>query len=536
MRLAISSSVLFSIGPSEIELVFDAFHVPSILYAVYSALLYLLARRPLRPLLSKVVFSADAAWVALLILFSDNISLAFLFLFSTVITAFQWSFLASLRLTLLAANFSAATGFMKVLLGADLEHHEIVLPPLYLVVFGYLLACWGARELAARRRLVLLKEISRLSNPRFGVDRIVGTTMERLRSFYDADTCLIVASDSASDTYTLRRASTCDPERASQADAIPAETAQMLLALPRHQAVTVSSSRLPFERWQLPAVRQYVYDISESRRVVSAAPIDDMLIAALDTRAFISVPLHYRDGTFGRLYLTRARGRGFSHADMSFLLQVIEQMLPVIENIRMLDKLASNAAAEERRRLARDIHDTMVQTFIGYQLGLAAVRERIDAGVGDLADNTTQLMATTDQIITTLRSYIHRIPSGYEHEGVLLDAVSRFVGTFYETTQIEVQVEATEDLRINDRLAAEVFQMIVEGLSNIRRHTRAACASIGLTRQDDYLRLQIGNDGATAPVRFIPRSISERAAALGGWARVDHIVGVGTQVIVEIPL
>ena len=57
-----------------------------------------------------------------------------------------------------------------------------------------------------------------------------------------------------------------------------------------------------------------------------------------------------------------------------------------------------------------------------------------------------------------------------------------------------------------------------------------------LTRHDDHLRLRIANDGAAAPARFIPRSISERAAALGGQARVDHVAGLGTQVIVEIPL
>jgi signal transduction histidine kinase len=129
------------------------------------------------------------------------------------------------------------------------------------------------------------------------------------------------------------------------------------------------------------------------------------------------------------------------------------------------------------------------------------------------------------------------MPGSNELQVVLLYAVGRFAGTFSVATQIEVQVEAAADLRINDRLAAEVFQMVVEGLSNIRRHTRAACASIELTRQNDCLRLQIVNDGAAAaPLGFIPRSISERAAALGGQAHVDHIAGVATQVTIEIPL
>src|SRR5262249_42860520 len=140
--------------------------------------------------------------------------------------------------------------------------------------------------------------------------------------------------------------------------------------------------------------------------------------------------------------------------------------------------------------------------------------------------------------IASLRGYVRQLPAGGSRESVLLAAVQRFVASFTETAHIAVQVEAASDLRINDRLAAEVFHMIVEGLSNIRRHTHAACANIGLARQNDSLILRIVNDGTdvVAPARFIPWSIAERAAALGGQARVEQVVGGGTQVTVEIPL
>ncbi|HEX5689390.1 MAG TPA: hypothetical protein VFX76_05280, partial [Roseiflexaceae bacterium] len=305
MRLAISSSVLFSIGPSEIELAIDAFQVPSVLYALYSALLYAVAHRPFRPSISKILNSADVGWVVLLILCSDNVSLAFLFLFSTTIAAFQWGFRAALRLTLFAASFSALAGLAKALWGADLAHHEIVLPPLYLVVFGYLLACWGAREIAARRRLVLLKEISRLSNPRFGVDRIVGSTMERLRDFYDADTCLMVAAEQSDDTFVLRRASAGALERACQAEVIPADTAQLLLSLPGEYGVIFSSGAQLFERWRVLPVRQYVFDIARGRRVSDAPPVAEALSATIDADSFVSVPLRHGESAVGRLYLTR---------------------------------------------------------------------------------------------------------------------------------------------------------------------------------------------------------------------------------------
>jgi signal transduction histidine kinase len=91
-------------------------------------------------------------------------------------------------------------------------------------------------------------------------------------------------------------------------------------------------------------------------------------------------------------------------------------------------------------------------------------------------------------------------------------------------------------LYISDRLAAEVFQMIVEGLNNVRRHTRAAAAGVELARRSDYLILRIFNDGVETPTHFMPRSIAERAASLGGRVQVEQATGGSTWVTVEIPL
>jgi signal transduction histidine kinase len=75
--------------------------------------------------------------------------------------------------------------------------------------------------------------------------------------------------------------------------------------------------------------------------------------------------------------------------------------------------------------------------------------------------------------------------------------------------------------------------MIVEGLSNIRRHTQSERAFIGLECQDGRIIMRIENDGS-APKPFNPRSISERAEALGGRAYVETFGDYGTSVIVEV--
>jgi signal transduction histidine kinase len=496
----------------------------------------------------------------------DDSITAFLFLFPVLVAAFRVGFAAALRLTLVAAILLVAIGSFKelgdALVGSgglriatssatirsfeeagdvrritDLRLPEMLLPPIYLLVFGYLVARWGDREITSKRRLVLLKEITRLSNPRFGIDRMLGTMMERLRAFYDAEACLTIVIDPASNEYLLRRTDRLAPERASDATPLPAETAQLLLAPPLDQSIIYLGAPRVWER-SFPEASFYLNDIHKSQRTAVAPALNEALIAMVDAESFISVPLQGPHSTIGRLYLTGARRRAFAPADVGFLLHVIEQIVPVIENIRLVDQLASSAAEEERRRLARDIHDNVIQPYIGFQIGLAAVSQKLHAGDNDITNDIAQLMAITSQGIGTLRGYVHRLPTAGERESVLLAAMRRFVATFTEATHIAVRIDAALDIFINDRLAAEVFQMVVEGLNNIRRHTRAANASIGLAYQNDCLIVRIINDctDVATPARFIPRSIAERAAALGGQTRVEYVAGGSTQVTVEIPL
>jgi len=238
----------------------------------------------------------------------------------------------------------------------------------------------------------------------------------------------------------------------------------------------------------------------------------------------------------GRLYLTATRRDVFDDSDVDFLLQVINYFTPVIENIRLVDRLASDAAEVERRRIAHDIHDSVIQPYIGLQIGLTAVCQKLEAGDTNAINDIKRLNEQIATVVANLRSYMHGLTSSGEYENILVPSVRRFAATFAETTGIAVQVEAASDMHLNDRLSAEVFQMVIEGLSNIRRHTHAMQASIILAHRDNHVVLMIedqGINGSATP--FSPRSITERATTLGGRVRIDQHED-GSTVIVEIPL
>ena len=101
-----------------------------------------------------------------------------------------------------------------------------------------------------------------------------------------------------------------------------------------------------------------------------------------------------------------------------------------------------------------------------------------------------------------------------------------------------MSVDVGHAVALNDRLAAETFQMLVEGLSNVRRHTESRAISVRLGAVEQRLRLEIEDrETAGRPFsEFVPRSIAERAHALGGTASVRPAAEYGSVVTVEIPL
>src|SRR5205085_9151858 len=152
------------------------------------------------------------------------------------------------------------------------------------------------------------------------------------------------------------------------------------------------------------------------------------LAARLEMESFVSVPLHYRGKAVGRLYLAARRGV-FDSSDVDLLMQVVEQMMPVIHNIRLLARLASNAAEQERQRLARDIHDSVIQPYIGLQYKLAAIRNKIAAG-GDVSDEIERLFQITVNEVTGLRGFVRGLKGEDGREGNFLSAVRRFAAQF----------------------------------------------------------------------------------------------------------
>jgi signal transduction histidine kinase len=274
----------------------------------------------------------------------------------------------------------------------------------------------------------------------------------------------------------------------------------------------------------------------------------DKLASMLEAHRYLSVPIYYRHQPVGRLYIVDGPNR-VDTTDMDFMLQLMDHVAPVMENIRLIDNLASDAAEQERRRIAHDIHDSVIQPYLGLQFGLSALVQQLEAGNSGIRNNVQELLELTNHELAELRRFVWGLRATEERGDILLPAIERFAERFSLVTGIKVDVAAYGKVKVNDRLAAELFQIVAEGLSNVRRHAFCRDARVEISCKDSLLLLQIKNsrprganpegeraDSPDGIKSFRPHSIAERAASLGGETQVFVDEKDYTVVSVGIPL
>ncbi len=530
LLLAASGLGVIYLVPTEPDRFVPVTYTALVLYTLFSASVYVaqLRGRELRFMLDWGHWIDIGCYTLLITLSSGTNSIFFFGYFLPILSAsFRWGFVSGMRVALVAAVstilFTALGAFTSI---PTWEPQRYLIRPAFLLTLGYMIARWGEQEIALKRRLELLRTLATSANPRFGMNRTLGQMMYALMQHFGADRCALILHEDASAERTLRRCSRDDPESAAFPQELPESAARLLLGLPAAAIVLHE-----------PAGSRTV-DVVTGERSPEHCEACEAIAVALEATFFVSVPLAYRDRDLGRLFLGADRPWRLDDAETRFLLHAVGQALPVIENLRLVTQLAAAAADDERRKIARDIHDSVIQPYVGLQIGLSGLRQKLAAGTGaDLSEDVDRLLELTSLGIADLRLQVSALKQGGSPGVSLVPAVRRFASRFSEVTGIAVEVEAREDLRVADRLAAEAFQMVAEGLSNVRRHTQSALARVGLALENGALHLRIENPAGPDPCApFTPKSIAERAAALGGGATVLAGVAGATVVQIEVPL
>ena len=534
--LAFSALVTVWIDPSAIKRLVELTFNSLAIYCTFSVIVTAVSYRANWPRPERAVHWVDVFFYAYLIALSGGSSSFFYlgFFYSILVASFVWGFREGVSVTVVSLVMVTAAGLMSVPAGDQPELGHTVTRATYLFVFGYIISYLGGYEGLLRRRLALLKEINNIWHPRLGVDYVHGLHLDRLLEFYGAKSCVLVLRRATPALhYLMYCASRGKPGQSGTPSNVAESAASALLRLPDSLAAFFHD---PAGSWWRRWRGYSAYDFDLGARTTSFMADCAVWATLLDAQIFVTVP-YARGSTTGRLFLATDRG-GFTHADIDFLSQVSDAMSTIGENIYLMEELTTKAAAQERLTISRDLHDTTIQPYIGLKLALEALHR--EAGPGNaISGRISEIIDMTEMTVCNLRDYARILKEKKAIPGnFLVAAVQKQTDQLRRFYGINVEVHSDISPRLKGRLAVEAFQIISEGLSNVLRHTAAKNAFVTIHCEEARVLLEIGNEVRAAlngAATFVPRSIYERAQALGGGTVVEQRSNGYTVVQVTVP-
>ncbi len=201
--------------------------------------------------------------------------------------------------------------------------------------------------------------------------------------------------------------------------------------------------------------------------------------------------------------------------------------------------------AEERARIARDLHDGIAQGLYFLGLKLDLLRRQVSQNPQAVAEELKALKQTVQAYIQEVRRTIFALrPVDLEGLG-FRQAVQKYVAEFGEQTGLTIQLDLQGDLgTIPPVMEPQIFRMMQEALNNVAKHAQARRVRVGFdVTADGYLHLTVADDGiGFDPQQVVPNGkvglhqMRERVHALHGRMTLDSAPGQGTTLHIHIPL
>lgn len=260
--------------------------------------------------------------------------------------------------------------------------------------------------------------------------------------------------------------------------------------------------------------------------------------------AYLGVPMRAKGRACGVFSVLGKAEQIFSTDEITLLTSIADQIGVAVENARLYQQSRKLAISEERRRLARELHDSVTQSL--YSLTLfaeAGQRDLHDGKLDDVSSHLTELGQTAHNALNEMRVLLHELrPLALETEG-LLDAIQRRLDAVERKVGIKAYLIADHDLKLPSFVEQELYRIIQEALNNTLRHAFAKSVTVSIQITDNVLTVKIADEGvgfdsetATHKGGIGLESMQERAHCLGGELRITSVVGEGVTIFLNVIL
>ena len=255
----------------------------------------------------------------------------------------------------------------------------------------------------------------------------------------------------------------------------------------------------------------------------------------------IFVPLRVRGRATGTLMVANTKGGSRFDDTMIGLVETFaDQASVAIEYGRAQADVRRLELMDERERIAKDLHDGIIQSLFAVGMGLQGTA--LMAGSPETAVRLEAAVGELDRVIRDLRNYIFGLRPGILADRQLDQALRELGADIQKRSSFRVEVEVDAELAalVSPR-SHQIVQMTREALSNVARHAQAKHSVVRLVRTGQTAVLSIEDDGVGFNVRSDSagnglRNLRERATSMGGSLRISSKAGKGTSLRFTFPI
>lgn len=524
-----------------------------LLYTAHSITLLILSRfqREITPKFRYWVQVTDVAAPAAICLLTNGPNSPFflLFVFALLAAAFRWGMRQAL-LTMVASvgaiageTILSVQGRFRWLASGPPGVDRFVLRTLYLVIFAFLIGYLAESEKRRRAEALSISQVSSKVRVDAGLKGSLQAAFQETLRLFGGSEMLLVARETGTQLASLWRGEQLEDDGElvfSWSHLSDQESEDYLFPLPDPGAGAAWRkgnwmSRTLVDKEGTPI-----------RRLKSALPGGFAARHTFDR--VLSSDISFSPDIFCRIYLFEPRLGGNIQAQMQLLQQLTSRVAPAVYNVYLIRRLRSRAAAVERARVARELHDGVVQSLHAIAFRLYALRTGTGVDGQEREREMLEIQELVQHEATNIRTLIQQLkPLNFDHRR-LVDFLSGMIERFRYDTGIAAKfVCDVGEVRLPPQVCREVAGIVQEGLANTLKHSGAEKVLVRLGPGAGRWILTIEDDGRgfefsgrlsqtdLEKSRRGPSVIKERVRTLGGDLTIESKPGQGSRLEITFP-
>ena len=261
-------------------------------------------------------------------------------------------------------------------------------------------------------------------------------------------------------------------------------------------------------------------------------------------KALLGIPLILGDWTIGSIVVRFAQTRQFGSVELEMAQGLAQQATLALQLTRLAEQARKAAITEERNRMAREIHDTLAQGFLGVLIQLQAAKQVLNGANPEASKHMESAMALARVGLAEARRSVQGLRPQLLRDGNIVTALDRLVRQLSGESQLRMQFSATgESPALTSDVESNLLRISQEAITNAMKHSGGNEINVRLALDSDSVQVTVEDNGAgfdphvsTLSRGFGLISMQERADRIGGDLTILTKPGAGTKVHLLLPL